>query len=328
LTGDSGEAFLAALNEQQRRQITGLVETQRQDLQEIVEVRRAIAVELRRFMKEETVPVEKVVALARRYGELDGEISYWYAMSFSDVARTLTPGQKKTLLKLRNLESQFTCQGAYLYSQPIAMPPIPNTDFLFGLSESPAGASAESSPAAGTADATRNWELSSPAFENGGPLPKEFTGDGTGASPPLQWTAPPAGTRSLALVMHHVDPQGRTKCYWILYNLPPGLRALPRGAQGMGRCGRNSINGETAYAPPHSKGPGIKTYVLTLYALSGMLEPAEPASGLKREDLLSLMQGKVLASAEAKAVYERGAAGQLTSSRSQGGTTPASATGL
>jgi len=35
------------------------------------------------------------------------------------------------LLKLRNLEAKYTCRGAYLYSNPIAMPELPNTEFLF-----------------------------------------------------------------------------------------------------------------------------------------------------------------------------------------------------
>ena len=52
LTGDSGEAFLAALTESQRRLVTSLVDQQRADLDEIVKTRRAIATELRRFMKE------------------------------------------------------------------------------------------------------------------------------------------------------------------------------------------------------------------------------------------------------------------------------------
>ncbi len=131
LTGDSGEAFIAALSEAQRKLVTGLVEQQRADLTEIVKTRRAIATELRKFMKDPSVAKDKVMALSRKYGELDGEISYFYAMAFSQVAKTLTPDQKKTLLRLRNLDARFTCKGAYLYSRAIAMPEVPNTDFLF-----------------------------------------------------------------------------------------------------------------------------------------------------------------------------------------------------
>jgi hypothetical protein len=34
-------------------------------------------------------------------------------------------------MKLRDLD-QYPCKGAYLYSDPIDMPSIPDTDFLFG----------------------------------------------------------------------------------------------------------------------------------------------------------------------------------------------------
>ena len=122
LTGDSGEAFLAALTGSQRQLVTGLVDQQRADLAEIVTTRRTIATELRRFMKEPSVDKEKVMALSKRYGELDGEISYFYATAFAQVAKTLTAEQKATLLKLRNLDAKFNCTGAYLYSRAIPMP--------------------------------------------------------------------------------------------------------------------------------------------------------------------------------------------------------------
>jgi len=140
LTGDSGEAFLAALTESQRGLVTGLVDLQRKDLREIVSVRRAISVQLRRFMKEESVDQDNVLTLAKRYGQLDGEISYWYATRFAEVSKTLNADQKKTLLKLRNLDSKYTCKGAYLYSQPIEMPNIQDTDFLFRASAQPTAA--------------------------------------------------------------------------------------------------------------------------------------------------------------------------------------------
>ncbi len=132
LTGESGDAFLSVLSEPQRLLITSLVDQQRADLSEIVETRRALAGELRRFMTENTTDKEKVLSLSRRYGELDGEISYYDATAFAGVGKTLTTDQKRTLLGLRNLDTKYACRGAYLFSAPIAMPEIGNTDFLFG----------------------------------------------------------------------------------------------------------------------------------------------------------------------------------------------------
>lgn len=132
LTGDSGREFLDTLTASQREQITSLVDLQRHDLEEIIKTRRAIAVQLRRFLVDDSANKETVQALSRRYGELDGEISYLYATHFAAVNATLTAEQKTALMKLRNLEG-YTSKGAFVYSDPISMPEIENTDFLFGV---------------------------------------------------------------------------------------------------------------------------------------------------------------------------------------------------
>ena len=131
LTGDSGETFLSYLTDAQREKITSLVEIQRADLNEIVTTRQAIATELRRPLNGGTIDENAVRTLSARYGELDGEISYYYATHFADVGKTLTSEQKAKMVTLRNLAG-YTCDGAYLYSQPISMPQNIPSDFLFG----------------------------------------------------------------------------------------------------------------------------------------------------------------------------------------------------
>jgi hypothetical protein len=131
LTGDSGESFLATLNDAQRKHITDLIDLQRQDLAEIVKTRRAIATELRRFQKGQSADKDKALSLSRRYGELDGEMSYLYATAFAEVGKTLTAGQKETLARMRK-PNPSDPKGPFLYSSPIKTPKIENTDFLFG----------------------------------------------------------------------------------------------------------------------------------------------------------------------------------------------------
>ena len=58
-TGDSGEAFLSILTDGQKSKITALVDLQRQNLDEIVRTRRAIATELRRFLQGPVADAEK-----------------------------------------------------------------------------------------------------------------------------------------------------------------------------------------------------------------------------------------------------------------------------
>jgi len=299
-TGDSGEAFLSTLTESQRRLVAELVDQQREDLAEIVRTRRAIAAELRRFMSQSSADKAKVMALARRYGELDGEISFFYAKAFSELAKTLTAGQKQALLKLRDLDARYDCQGAFLYSQPIDLPEIPNTDFLFT-------SAVAAQPSSGThvAESAAAFRLTSSAVTDGGQLPKEFTGDGVASTLPLQWGGVPEGTRGFAVIMHHLAPDGTTKWYWLLYNIPPDVRSLPKNSRNVGTLGNNSVNGRQEYAPPHSKGPGAKTYTYTIYALSAPLKPCVDPSRVDRDTLLAAMEGKVLASGTLHVTYTR-----------------------
>ena len=72
-----------------------------------------------------------MVALGRRYGELDGELSWRCATAFAAANRTLTSAQRAELRKLRNLEG-YESAPAYIYSRPVReLPAIPAPDFLF-----------------------------------------------------------------------------------------------------------------------------------------------------------------------------------------------------
>jgi len=131
LTGNSGENFIATLTDAQRRHVTALTDLQRQDLNEIVRVRREISTELRRFLKGETADQNKVLALSKRYGELDGNLSYLYATAFARVGQTLSPQQRQALVAMRKVDPTEP-KGPFLYSTPISMPKVEDTDRFFG----------------------------------------------------------------------------------------------------------------------------------------------------------------------------------------------------
>jgi len=132
VTGDSGESFINLLTPDQRANITTIPDRQKKLLAETVEVRQAISVELRKFLAGGQADKAKVLALGRRYGALDGEMSWIYATAFAKVGRTLTPEQKAACVKLRNLGGYHSAP-AYLYSNPQQkLPALPNSDFLFG----------------------------------------------------------------------------------------------------------------------------------------------------------------------------------------------------
>jgi phosphatidylethanolamine-binding protein (PEBP) family uncharacterized protein len=157
--------------------------------------------------------------------------------------------------------------------------------------------------------------------KDGGTLPVEFTGDGDSATLPLEWTGAPAETKSYAVIMHHEAPD-QTKWYWILYDIPAGTRSLPKNVKGVGTLGNNSVNRRREYAPPHSKGPGAKTYIYTVYALSASPQINVPPAEVNREVLLAAITDKILASAELSVVYTRSGDGSGPEDRPSRGSKP------
>jgi hypothetical protein len=133
MTGNLGDEMLSTLGADQAQQITGLVDLAKPSLLGIVETRKQIALELRKFLAGGSADQATVMSLMRHYGELDGEIVYSLATVFSKVNQSLTGDQKAKLASMRQelLGDLSHPTGAYLYSQPIPMPEIPETDFLF-----------------------------------------------------------------------------------------------------------------------------------------------------------------------------------------------------
>ncbi len=160
-------------------------------------------------------------------------------------------------------------------------------------------------PAPATPASKESFTLQSPEVTNGGTLPIDYAGDGTSSTLPLEWSGAPSDTKSFALIMHHLDPEGKTKTYWTLYNIPADTRNLAKNSRGVGTLGRNSINNQLAYAPPHSKGPGAKTYVLTLYALSAVPQLNVPPAEVTGDLLAAGFKALTLASTDLKVVYTR-----------------------
>ncbi len=149
-----------------------------------------------------------------------------------------------------------------------------------------------------------SFVLTSPEVKDGGALPMDYTGDGSGATLPLAWRGAPAATTSYALVMDHRAPGNVMKSYWTMWDIPASVTSLPKNASGVGKVG-TSFKGQPGYAPPHSKGPGAKTYVLTVYALSSPLQIPQSPREVSRDVLLAATKDKVLASASLNVVYTR-----------------------
>ncbi len=150
-------------------------------------------------------------------------------------------------------------------------------------------------------------QLTSPAFENGGDIPKKHTCDGADVSPALSWSAPPAGARSFCLIMDDPDAPGGRWVHWVLYNLPAETRSLPEGvpkekelADGT-RQGRNDFARPGYGGPCPPRGPAHRYYI-KLYALDARLD-LQP--GASKADLEKAMEKHILAQGQLMGRYKR-----------------------
>jgi Raf kinase inhibitor-like YbhB/YbcL family protein len=155
-----------------------------------------------------------------------------------------------------------------------------------------------------------SFALRSSAFAEGEPIPARYTCEGEDVSPPLQWTAPPQGSRSLALVVDDPDapdPRAprRTWVHWVVVDLPPAAGSLrediaPDALPGNARMGRNDWK-RARYGGPCPP-VGRHRYFHKLYALDVELPRlASPT----RAELERAMEGHVLAQAVLVGTYEK-----------------------
>src|SRR5438874_11965395 len=120
-------------------------------------------------------------------------------------------------------------------------------------------------------------DLTSTAFQEGQSIPKEYTGDGRNVSPPLQWSDPPTGTRSLALVCEDPDAPRGTFTHWAIFNLPAESRELSAGvpaepALPNGTAQATNDFGKVGYGGPSPPPGKPHRYVFKLYALDRPLD--------------------------------------------------------
>ncbi|WP_051606335.1 YbhB/YbcL family Raf kinase inhibitor-like protein [Microbacterium sp. CH12i] len=120
-------------------------------------------------------------------------------------------------------------------------------------------------------------ELTSPDFEPGGALPLfawAAARGGEDRSPALQWSTPPAGTKSFAVSCFDPDaPTGSGFWHWAAYNLPAAttsltsgdgmLESLPYGATVL----PNEARSERFIGAEPPEGTGVHRYFFVVDAL-------------------------------------------------------------
>lgn len=142
--------------------------------------------------------------------------------------------------------------------------------------------------------------LTSAAFDDGEELDPSFTADEEDAvAPPLEWSAPPAGTMEMALVVEDVDASA--KCHWLVWGIAPQRGKLMEG-ETPPKTGKNGA-GNSDWLLPAPEGDDAHSYVFQLFALDA---PLDLAPGASRKALVEAMDGHVLGIALLTGTYARG----------------------
>lgn len=136
--------------------------------------------------------------------------------------------------------------------------------------------------------------LASPAFQNNASLPVDCTCTGKGISPPLAISDVPAGTKSLALIMHDPDAVGgRDFLHWAVWNITPDTTDISEGQIPVGALqGTNDYPGVTYGPACPPAGSGLHHYTFDLYALDTELSLAD---GTDRPTLEAAMRDHIVA---------------------------------
>jgi Raf kinase inhibitor-like YbhB/YbcL family protein len=154
--------------------------------------------------------------------------------------------------------------------------------------------------------------LSSPDFASNSSIPSRFTCEGNDVSPALEWSDPPAGTQSFALIVDDPDAPDPaapkvTWVHWLLYNLPAATRSLPHAVEEQGQLPSGTLAGLNDWKRPRYGGPcppiGRHRYFFKLYALDLALPDLRQPTKARLEEA---MQGHVLATTELVGTYQKG----------------------
>jgi Raf kinase inhibitor-like YbhB/YbcL family protein len=150
-------------------------------------------------------------------------------------------------------------------------------------------------------------QVTSTAFQQGMMIPTQYTGDGADQSPPLRWSEPPPGTKTIALICDDPDAPSGTWVHWVFFNVPAQTRELQAGVptsetfsngakQGNNDFGNIGYNGP---APPKGK---PHRYFFKLYALDVAVDLPP---GATKAQLEGAMKGHIMADGQLMGTYQR-----------------------
>ena len=150
-------------------------------------------------------------------------------------------------------------------------------------------------------------QLTSTAFENGGPIPSRHTGEGIDTSPELSWSGTPDGTKAFAVICHDPDAPLVTPAgtygfvHWVLYNIPGFTTGLAEGSAEFTN-GKNDFGNEAYGGPMPPNGHGTHQYYYWILALN---EQVDMEASLTMWQLLERIEPNLIGMNRLVGTYQR-----------------------
>ncbi len=146
--------------------------------------------------------------------------------------------------------------------------------------------------------------LQSNSFRNNGSIPARYSLAGENISPHLRWSNFPEQTRSFVITC--IDIDAGNFVHWVVYDIPVIAEEIniPEGASGNFldpiKEGANDFD-QSGYGGPDPPSNERHRYRFTVYALS--VETLGLPDGASYDQVISAMQGRILARAELTGLY-------------------------
>lgn len=144
-------------------------------------------------------------------------------------------------------------------------------------------------------------QLTSPAFRDQHDIPTQYTCEGQGDMPTLNWSGIPDNAKSLALVVDDPDAPNGTWVHWVVYDIPASTSNMSGAVPPAGsRKGKNSW-GKTSWGAPCPPS-GRHRYIFKLFALDTQLgDIGTPTEA----ELATAMKGHIVGQATLTGTYQK-----------------------
>jgi Raf kinase inhibitor-like YbhB/YbcL family protein len=161
-------------------------------------------------------------------------------------------------------------------------------------------------PAAIQKENQMGFKLTSTAFKEGQPIPRQYTCDGVNVSPPLEWSGAPPKAMTFAIICDDPDAPSRTWVHWVLYNLPADRIGLVENVPTTEKVPGDGLQGTNDFQKIGYGGPcppsGTHHYFFKLYALDAELTLK---AGATKAEVLKAMEGHIIGQTQLMGTYRR-----------------------